>query len=65
MDTKVKKVIRSNVSYVEADYEWLRETAFKNRTSMSRVIRYMIHYFRDNQLLTKLNDNRFKKVHGE
>lgn len=53
-------MIRSNVTYREEDYEWLRQFAFNNHTSMANVIRYMIHYFRDNQMLTKLELNQLK-----
>lgn len=54
-------MIRSNVTYREEDYEWLRQFAFDNRTSMANVIRYMIHYFRDNQMLTKIELNQLKE----
>jgi len=51
MKQQEKKLkVRGNATYLPEDYEWLRKIAFENRTSMSYIIRYMIHYFRDNKL---------------
>ena len=46
----MKRMKRMNITILENDYEYLRNIAFRDRTSMSFELKYMIHYFRDNLL---------------
>lgn len=55
MSEKQEKIIRRSVSYKIEDYEWLRKIAYENHTDMSKIIRYMIHYFRDNRMQTNFD----------